>query len=386
MAGRLVLYHFWTFACINCQHALQSLATIEREFAGEPFLIISIHSPKFPAQREAELATEAVLQLGVTHPVVLDPDSRITHSFAVSGWPTVVFVGPTGSILGTLRGEPEPQGLLNVCRQVLAAGKAEGALTGGPLPLRPTPHPPHRLAFPEAVISARIGGEERVIVADSGHHQVVICDPDGTELTRIGSGTPGLADGPAAEAQLQRPCGLAVVNTPQGDLLYIADTGNHALRAVDLGSDQVTTLSREPRLRSPWGLAWNGRHLFVAGAGTHQLWAFDPATGETELAAGTGAEGGKDGPVDQAYFAQPSGLAAAAGDHTLYVADAETSSIRAIVGLDDHGHPAGASTRTICGAGHLFGFGDRDGTGPGVELQHPIGIAASPATASPATA
>ena len=58
-------------------------------------------------------------------------------------------------------------------------------------------------------------------------------------------------------------------------------------------------------------------------------------------------------------------------DGVLYVADAETSSIRAISDLD--GRP---QVRTICGAGDLFGFGDRDGAGPAAELQHPIGLAA----------
>ncbi|HLJ07734.1 MAG TPA: alkyl hydroperoxide reductase [Acidimicrobiia bacterium] len=393
-----MLLHFWTFACINCQHALQSLATIERELEGEPLLIISVHSPKFPAQREVELATEAVRQLEVTHPVVLDPDSRITHSFAVSGWPTMVFVGPAGTILGTLRGEPEPQGLLNVVRQVLAAGKADGSLTGGPLPLKPDRAPPHRLAFPEAVLCAEVAGEPRVIVADSGHHQVVICDTAGAELLRIGTGAPGLADGPAAEAELRRPCGLAVVHQPEGDILYIADTGNHALRAVDLQANLVTTLaggpgqSTAPPLRSPWGLAWSGSRLYLAAAGSHQLWAFDPATSHLAVIAGTGAEGGKDGPATEAYFAQPSGLAFSGGPvghsghgghgghRALYVVDAETSSIRAIDGLDDPGRArlGGAGTRTVCGAGDLFGFGDRDGAGPGAELQHPIGLTGGP--------
>ena len=370
LAGRLVLMHFWTYACINCQHALQSLAAIERELVGEPFLIVSIHSPKFPTQREAEMVREAVRQLEVTHPVVLDPDARITQSFAVSGWPTMVFVGPTGAILATGRGEPEPQALLAAIRQALAAGRREGTLGAAPVALSRGPADAHPLSFPGAVIAGTTGGQERLLVADAGHHQVVVCDASG-ERYRIGSGVAGCQDGPRGAAQFHRPCGLALA----GETLYVADTANHAVRAVDLATGEVTTVVGGPvpcRLRSPWGLAWDGRRLFVSSAGTHQIWAYAPASGQAQPFAGTGAEGGRDGAACEAYFAQPSGLALAGG--VLYVADSETSSIRAVSDLD--APPGQARVRTVCGAGDLFGFGDRDGVGPAAELQHPVGIAA----------
>jgi DNA-binding beta-propeller fold protein YncE len=104
-------------------------------------------------------------------------------------------------------------------------------------------------------------------------------------------------------------------------------------------------------------------------AGSHQIWFHDPAAAETDVFAGTGQELRRDGPAAGAAFAQPSGLALL--DGALYVADSEISSIRAIDDL------AGLPTaRTVCGSGELFGFGDRDGFGEDVLLQHPIGIAA----------
>jgi DNA-binding beta-propeller fold protein YncE len=160
-----------------------------------------------------------------------------------------------------------------------------------------------------------------------------------------------------------------------GATLFVADTGNHAVRAVDLESGEVTTVvapdAQEGRpLRSPWGLAWDddGNRLFIAAAGLHQIWIFDPATKQAGPFAGTGVEGGRDGEASEAWFAQPSGVALA--DGVLYVADSETSTIRAISHLD-----RGPRVRTVCGAGDLFGFGDRDGAGPAAELQHPLGVA-----------
>jgi DNA-binding beta-propeller fold protein YncE len=333
------------------------LAAVDRDLDDEAFAVVGVHSPKFPAQRDPEIVAEAVRRLGITHPQVLDPDLEITSSFAVRGWPTMVLVGPDGTILGTIAGEPEPQGLLLALRQVIGQARAQGLLHPRPLPLRREAERSHRFRYPGAVATAADG---RIFVADTGHDEVVVLDPSrdpsrdpgGAELQRLGAG------------DLRRPSGMVLA----GETLYVADTGNHALRALDLASGTLTTVAGPP-LRSPWGLAWDGRRIFIANAGTHQIWVYDPATAEAAPFAGTGAEGGRDGEARDAWFAQPSGLALMEG--VLYVADAETSSIRAISDLD--GTP---KVRTVCGAGDLFGFGDRDGTGPAAALQHPIGLAA----------
>jgi hypothetical protein len=82
--------------------------------------------------------------------------------------------------------------------------------------------------------------------------------------------------------------------------------------------------------------------------------------------AGTGAEACLDGLVADSAFAQPSGITT--NGRELYVADSEGSSIRGIGLMLD------PQVRTICGSGELFGFGDVDGTGADVRLQHCLGI------------
>jgi DNA-binding beta-propeller fold protein YncE len=350
------------------------LAAIEREVADPSFLVVGVHSPKFPGQRDPEMVRAALARLGVTHPVVLDPGLEIMRAFAVRGWPTMVFVDPRGSVAGVGRGEPEPQALLNAVRQALGQARSQGVLTREPLPLRPEPAESRRLAYPGGVATLGDGG---VVVADTGHHQVVVCDAGGRERHRIGSGRPGSRDGPRDAAELRDPHGLAVA----GGILYIADTGNHALRAVDLARGEVATLrAGAAPLLSPWGLAWDGRRLHVAAAGLHQIWAYDPASGALALLAGTGVEGGRDGDAPSAWFAQPSGLAIgrAPSGAALYVADSETSSIREVTGLDrgPGGSARGLYVRTVCGSDDLFGFGDRDGAGAAAALQHPLGVAA----------
>jgi len=163
----------------------------------------------------------------------------------------------------------------------------------------------------------------------------------------------------------------------------VADAGNHLIRRIDLASGRVSTAAGTGRqatwqqsdggaaleisLNSPWDLAWDGRLLFIAMAGPHQLWLVDEQRGMVIRYAGTGAEGRHDGHVDEAAFAQPSGLALVGRE--LYVSDAEANIIR-VVAL-----PPQNQVRTVAG-GDLFEFGDVDGVGDAARLQHPLGLCA----------
>ncbi len=72
-------------------------------------------------------------------------------------------------------------------------------------------------------------------------------------------------------------------------------------------------------------------------AGVHQIFGFDPISGAVSILAGNGLEGLLDGAADEAWFAQPSGLAEDA-DGNIWVADSETSALRAWCLGDDGGH------------------------------------------------
>jgi DNA-binding beta-propeller fold protein YncE len=125
---------------------------------------------------------------------------------------------------------------------------------------------------------------------------------------------------------------------------------------------------RDQALNSPWDLAMLGGKLYLAMAGLHQIWVFDPTTGEAHVVAGTGRENITDGPARRAALAQPSGIAAAG--EMLYFADSETSAVRS---FDPHAE----TITTLVGEG-LFTFGDADGPGARARLQHPLGVAATP--------
>jgi sugar lactone lactonase YvrE len=227
------------------------------------------------------------------------------------------------------------------------------------------------LSFPGKVLAT----EDSLFIADSNHHRIVAAGFDGAIRRTYGAGEPGFADGPADRATFQQPQGMA----RSGSTLYVADTENHAIRFIDLESGVVTTLAgtgeqalqagpggpgRSTALSSPWDLALMDRVLYIAMAGSHQIWMLDLDHGTVAPYAGTGREGLLDGPKGQAWFAQSSGLTTLDGH--LYVADSEVSAVRDI--------DLGTAVVTTLVGEDLFVFGDQDGEGEAVRLQHPLGI------------
>lgn len=151
------------------------------------------------------------------------------------------------------------------------------------------------------------------------------------------------------------------------NILYVADTENHAIRKVDLKHQKVETIAgtEKQNLNSPWDLVKLGNKLFIAMAGFHQVWELDLKSNFVKVYAGRGAESCFDGSLSESAFAQPSGIAT--NGKELYIADSEVSSIRAI-------NLQKQQVRTICGSGDLNAFGDVDGQGFDVRLQHCLGI------------
>jgi DNA-binding beta-propeller fold protein YncE len=342
---------------------LPQLRRLEEAFAGR-LVVLGVHSPKFLHERDTAALRQAVARLGVRHPVANDRDFAVWEAYAVRCWPTLVFVDPEGRVLGRHEGEFPYEPMADAVAELLRRFEREGRLVRGdglPGPTEPLPDTAHGLAFPGKAVASPQG----YAVSDTGHHRVLLVDREGRVARVFGGPEPGFRDGPGEAARFRSPQGLAWLG---GDLL-VADTGNHALRAVRLPEGVVETLAGDghqgPLWASPWDVACAGEQVFVAMAGNHRIAIWDAAHPRGAVWAGTGEEGLQDGPRDRAAFAQPSGLAVAEG--VLYVADSETSAVRAV-------DLATGTTRTLVGVG-LFDFGDVDGVGEAVRLQHCLGVA-----------
>src|ERR1700737_1341712 len=353
-------------------HTFPQLRKIERKY-GDRVIVVGVHSPKFPAERETANLREAVLRYRIEHPVVNDRDFQVWERFGGRAWPTLMFIDPEGRIIGKHEGELPFEQFDPVVGGMLKEFEERGLLNAraSTIALEEIREPARTLNFPGKVLAT----DDGLFIADSNHHRIVFSGFDGSIRRTYGSGEPGLSDGPADRASFQQPQGMA----RSGSTLFVADTENHAIRAIELESGVVTTLAgtgeqavqpgpggpgRSTALSSPWDLALADRRLYIAMAGTHQIWALELDHGTVAPFAGTGREGLLDGPKDEAWFAQSSGLTLLDGH--LYVADSEVSAVR------DIDLQTGRVTALV--GEDLFVFGDEDGEGDAVRLQHPLGI------------
>ncbi|MSQ05708.1 MAG: alkyl hydroperoxide reductase [Dehalococcoidia bacterium] len=347
---------------------------LEHKYASE-LVVIGVHSAKFPNEKEGDNLRKAVQRYELRHPVVNDAEFLVWQEYACRAWPTLMFIDPQGKVIGKHEGELPYEAFDNILGEMVAQFNAQGLLDHTPLSFQPDTPVTSALSFPGKVLSD--AGSGRLCIADSNHNRILVADLDGAVRQVIGSGQEGLDDGSFAAASFNHPQGLAL----SGDILYVADTDNHAIRRVDLAAQMVETIAgtgeqgfmrqgqgqgTKLALNSPWDLALHGNVLYIAMAGAHQLWSLTLADGQIGPYAGSGREAIVDGPLATAALAQPSGLTT--DGKRLYFADSETSSIR-YADLNPSGRVG-----TIVGL-DLFVFGDIDGAENHVRLQHPLGIA-----------
>jgi thiol-disulfide isomerase/thioredoxin len=395
LKGKVVLLDFWTYGCANCMHVIPDLKRLEQKYPRE-LVVIGVHSAKFANEGRTSQIRKIVQRYELQHPVVNDQYMRIWNAFGVNAWPTIAVIDPAGNAVGQVAGEGHYDVLDTVVGALVEEFRARRQLDETPFAYRPDALPNTVLRFPGKLLADAAGG--RLFISDSNHDRIVVTDLAG-KVQKVIGGARGFADGEgfAADgaragakppaARFHQPQGLALADA---DTLFVADNLNNAIRRVDLRTGAVTTVAgdgqhgymrddryatpRTARLNSPWDLAWVGDgqvggksgQLYIAMAGQHQLWSYDPRTAMLTRFAGSGYEALEDGPLLDAGMTQPSGLSS---DGTrLFIADAEASAVRTA----DLG-PGGRLT-TLIGTG-LFDFGDADGVGSAVKLQHALGVA-----------
>jgi len=359
MQGRVVLLDFWTYGCINCMQVVPDLEYLEQKF-GDKLLIIGVHSAKFKGEQGSERILAAAKRFGLKHPVINDSDFAIWNSFDVQAWPTFVVLGPDGQEAARFSGEGHRSDLEDAITGVLPDSNTKTASIAS---LLDTKESGGVLSFPARMAFYEIDNDNGLLfVADAGHNAILALDGDFKTVETYKG--------------FHQPRGIVVV----GDTLYVADTGNHQIKTIDLKTKKISVVAGTGRqgydrsvqngdalktsLASPWDIEplADGR-IAIAMAGLHQLWVYDPKTKTASVLAGNGKESIDDGAaIGTASLSQPSGLSRD-GD-TLYFVDAESSALRQ---LKD------GTVTTLIGTG-LFDFGLKDGTYPSALMQHPQGL------------
>jgi len=219
--------------------------------------------------------------------------------------------------------------------------------------------------------------------ADTANNRVRRISPDGSIVTVAGNGNSGFSGdfGPAVSASLNGPMGVTV------DLLgflYIADTGNNRVRAVDLNGMIYTiagngnaaffgdgSLAQSAALRGPQGLAVDpSRNLYIADTLNHRIREIT-LDGILDTVAGRGQGfGGDGGPAVTALLNLPVGIALDANGN-LFIADQGNNRIRMF-------STTSGNITTVAGSDGSGGLGD-GGAASSAQLKSPQGVAVDPA-------
>ena len=380
LRGKVVVLDFWTYCCINCIHVLPDLKYLEKKYADQ-LVVIGVHAAKFDNEKDSENIRNAILRYEIEHPVVNDANDVIAAKYQFRAWPQLVIIDPEGKYVGYHTGEGIRDFFDSVIGKMVDYHREKGTLDETPVrfDLERDDVQPGPLRYPGKLLADEAGG--RLFISDSNHNRIVVSSMDGKLLDVIGTGAIGADDGPYDEATFDHPQGMELV----GETLYVADTENHLIRTIDLQQRTVATLAgtgvqsrrrllggplRQTALNSPWALRHLNGVLYIAMAGPHQLWKHELGGETVEVFAGTGAEDIVDGPLELSALAQPSGITT--DGEVLYHVDSEGSAVRKVTLGDD------GEVTTVVGPHDvpraLFEFGDVDGVGDEVRLQHPIGL------------
>ncbi|MBD3800007.1 MAG: redoxin domain-containing protein [Campylobacterales bacterium] len=324
---RAVLLDFFTFGCINCMNNLPMLKRLHSRY-GDSLQVVGVHSGKFPHEKEGDAVHDAVARLGISYPVLNDPDGTLVDQYAVKAWPTMVLIDGSGHIAATFRGEAQGVAIDLALRKLGLLPRevaSESAALPGPL------------RFPEAVLVT----DEQTFIANSGGGDVREYNAAGQLVRRF---TP-----------FRTPAALALSE----GMLYIVDRAAGSVCRIDLRTEERTVLFEQ--LRSPSALIVEAETITIAEAGAHTVTVYDRETLRLLQTYGNRFEALRDGAGEAAQLAQPMGLARC-DDGILWFVDAESSALRCI---------ENGSVQTVVGEG-LFTWGDSD-SGP-ILLQHPQGI------------
>ncbi len=371
LRGRVVLLAAGAF---SSPVFIQSLSAVQR--LGYRFRddleIVCVHVPVFQAERQAGHVSAAISRHDVKFPVVHDPGHALCRLLNIGQLPAYVLIDSDGTLIGSMPATTDVDGLEKIIAHRLSLRGVRPAASVHRPALKRAFETPAMLHYPGRLLIA----QDRIYLSDSGRHRILVTSLDGHVLRQYGGEGQGFIDGIGDSAAFNQPQGMAISD----GFLFVADTGNHALRRINLRTDEVETLAgngkpadgsvlfgAEPvqmSLHTPTDIVCRAGRLFISMTGLHQIWVLSLTRNTLERFSGSGQAGLADGNPATARFDQPGGLTLCGG--RLYCVDAGASAVRCI-------DPDNGYVTTLVGS-DPYASGYRDGKAREARLQYPLDI------------
>ncbi len=180
LRGKVVLIDFWTYSCINCIRTLPYLNAWNKRYAKDGLVIVGVHTPEFPFEREASNVEEAIKTDGIEYPVVQDNENGTWNAYGNLYWPAEYFVDAKGQVRYAHFGEGEYGEKEQVIRELLAeAGHDPGKKRAGAHGIAAEP----TVTTPESYLGAERAGNFTNGLIKVGRQSFTLAKPGENELS-----------------------------------------------------------------------------------------------------------------------------------------------------------------------------------------------------------
>jgi thiol-disulfide isomerase/thioredoxin len=161
LQGKVVLYDFWTYSCVNCVRTFPYVRAWYDRYRNDGLVIIGIHSPEFDFEKNHDNVIRAVKNLDVTWPVAFDDKMVIWDAFNNNSWPADYIADRTGHVRYTHVGEGDYAQSEDVIRTLLgvASVSPRAGQSGGPTTTATTPSPQSPDLTPETYLGVLRGND-----------------------------------------------------------------------------------------------------------------------------------------------------------------------------------------------------------------------------------
>jgi cytochrome c biogenesis protein CcdA/thiol-disulfide isomerase/thioredoxin len=131
LKGKVVLVDFWTYSCINCLRTLPYVKAWAQKYKDSGLVVIGVHTPEFPFEKDLSNVQKAVHDFGITYPVAMDNNNKIWNAFSNQYWPAHYFIDVNGNVRYHHFGEGNYDESERWIQDLLKERNAQQTLPGG---------------------------------------------------------------------------------------------------------------------------------------------------------------------------------------------------------------------------------------------------------------